>query len=309
MPDVREIASGLIFPEGPVAMKDGGVFLVEMGAGRITRVGPDGSKDTVAEPGGGPNGQALGPDGKLYVCNNGGAYELVPLGDLVLPKMPHHAYEGHGRIERIDAETGEVERLYEECDGHPLGAVNDIVFDEHGGFYFTDYGYVGERTTNRAFVYYAQADGSRIEQVAGPLDSLNGIGRSPDGRRLYVTETFLKSVWWWEIEAPGKLRHVEGLVPHGGTFLHGAGGFQAFDSLGIDSAGNICVAALARGGITVISPDSGEEIEFVPCDELLPTNIAWGGADMTTAYVTASGSGRLLELEWPRPGLELAYSA
>ena len=66
------IASGLRFPEGPVAMEDGSVILVEIEAGCITRVKPDGTKQTVAEPGGGPNGLAMGPDGKLYCCNNGG---------------------------------------------------------------------------------------------------------------------------------------------------------------------------------------------------------------------------------------------
>jgi SMP-30/Gluconolactonase/LRE-like region len=69
---LREIASGLSFPEGPVALADGSILLVEIAAGRLTRIAPDGSKSTIAEMGGGPNGAAIGPDGKVYVCNNGG---------------------------------------------------------------------------------------------------------------------------------------------------------------------------------------------------------------------------------------------
>ena len=69
---LREIASGLGFPEGPVALADGSILLVEIAAGRLTRVAPDGSKRTIAEMGGGPNGAAIGPDGKVYVCNTGG---------------------------------------------------------------------------------------------------------------------------------------------------------------------------------------------------------------------------------------------
>jgi gluconolactonase len=72
MAELREMTDGLIFPEGPVAMPDGSVVLVEIGRRCLTRVWPDGRKEIVAEPGGGPNGMAIGPDGKAYVCNNGG---------------------------------------------------------------------------------------------------------------------------------------------------------------------------------------------------------------------------------------------
>src|SRR5450432_1950576 len=68
----RLLTNGLRFPEGPVAMPDGSVVLVEIAAGRITRVSQNGEKSVVATPGGGPNGLALGPDGALYCCNNGG---------------------------------------------------------------------------------------------------------------------------------------------------------------------------------------------------------------------------------------------
>ena len=69
---IREIASGLRFPEGPIAMADGSVVLVEIARGTLSRVTPAGKVEVIAELGGGPNGAALGPDGKVYVCNNGG---------------------------------------------------------------------------------------------------------------------------------------------------------------------------------------------------------------------------------------------
>ena len=72
MVELREITSGLRFPEGPIAMPDGSILLVEIAAGCLTRVAADGTKSLVAETGGGPNGLAIGPDGRCYVCNNGG---------------------------------------------------------------------------------------------------------------------------------------------------------------------------------------------------------------------------------------------
>ena len=99
--EIREIATGLKFPEGPVAMDDGSIILVEIAAGRISRVTEDGKTRTIAKPGGGPNGLAIGPDGALYVCNNGENFTYTKRGGLTIPG---HAPPGHsgGRIERVN---------------------------------------------------------------------------------------------------------------------------------------------------------------------------------------------------------------
>src|SRR5688572_13878196 len=150
MADVTEITSGLEFPEGPVAMADGSVVVVEIKGGRITRVSPDGEKSVVAETGGGPNGAAIGPDGKLYVANNGASFHYIEMEGMLIPEQPPPPgqYEG-GRIERVDLDSGAVEVLYRECDGRPLRSPNDLVFDAQGGFYFTDHGIREERTSDR----------------------------------------------------------------------------------------------------------------------------------------------------------------
>ena len=67
-----EIASDLVFPEGPVMLPDGGLIVVEIGKACVTRIDRSGRKTVIAKPGGGPNGAAFGPDGHLYICNNGG---------------------------------------------------------------------------------------------------------------------------------------------------------------------------------------------------------------------------------------------
>ena len=313
MPEVRVLAEGLEFPEGPVVLADGSLAVCEIKAGRVTRVEHDGNKETIASPGGGPNGAQLGPDGKLYVCNNGAAYDFVEVGELTITHQPPSAHEG-GRIERVDIESGEVEVLYEAANGHRLIAPNDLVFDSHGGFWFTDHGIRHDRSQDRTWICYAKADGSEIREVTGPVDGPNGIGLSPDERTLYVAETYTGAVWSWKLTGPGELGDGLPLLPHGGTPVARVGGFTACDSLAVDGEGNVCVGTLLRGGITVLKPGddpaSGEEIDFVPVGDPWPTNIAFGGEDLRTAYVTGSATGKLFVIDdWPRPGLKLAYQA
>jgi gluconolactonase len=309
MAEVRELASGLKFPEGPVAMSDGSVVLVEIAGGRISRVSPDGSSDVVAETGGGPNGSAIGPDGKLYVANNGGAFTWHEIEGLLIPGATPDTWEG-GRIERVDLDSGDVEVLYKECDGNGLRGPNDLVFDREGGMWFTDHGTHGHRQHDVGGVYYAKADGSEIREIIWGLQSPNGIGLSPDGKTVYVAETWTGRLWSWAVSGPGQVEPVPGLVEHGGTLVAGLPGLQLFDSLGVDAEGNVCVATIITtgGGVTSISPD-GSTIELTECGDPLTTNICWGGEGRKTAYITCSATGRLVAVDWPRPGLELAYNA
>lgn len=309
MPQLKEIASGLRFPEGPVAMADGSVLVVEIAAGRLTRVKPNGAKEVVAETGGGPNGAALGPDGKVYICNNGG-FRLAADGT-PLEGLPD-GYTG-GCIQRVDLSNGKVEVLYTECNGHRLRGPNDLVFDGNGGFWFTDFGKLLERQRDRTAIYYAKADGSLIKEVIFPIDGPNGIGLAPGDTRVYVAQTFEGRVWQFDIARPGELAPAAehgGLLggPKGGKLLVGLPGYQLLDSLAVDGAGNVCVATLVNGGITVISPD-GSSVEHVPTGDPLTTNICFGGPDLRTAYITLTGQGKLAAMEWPRPGLKLHYAA
>jgi gluconolactonase len=304
-PKLREITSGLSFPEGPVALADGSILLVEIAAGCLTRVAPDGTKTTVAEPGGGPNGAAIGPDGKVYVTNNGGFRWNNIAGVGPVPAGPAADYKG-GRIERIDLATGQVETLYDHCDGHPLKGPNDLVFDAHGGFYFTDPGKSRPRDMDRGAVYYARADGSLIKPVAFPSVHPNGCGLSPDGRTLYFVETESARLWALDIVAPGEVKRAPWPSIHGGRFLGCADSYQRFDSIAVDSAGNVLVATLMNGGIAVFAPD-GARLRHIPMPDPMTTNVCFGGPGLTTLYVTLSGSGRLVAFEWERPGLRLNY--
>jgi gluconolactonase len=302
-PPFREIASGLRFPEGPVALPDGDVLLVEIARGTLSRVSPEGRVEVVAHTGGGPNGAAIGPDGACYVCNNGGFEWVAMSGGRIRPAHQPKDYSG-GRIERVDLASGRVDVLYTHGPNGALRGPNDLVFDADGGFWFTDLGKTRPRDLDYGAVYYAKADGSSIVEVVQPMLTPNGIGLSPDGTRLYVAETRAGRLWAWDVEAPGVLGRQPFPSPWGGTLLHQASSYRLFDSLAVDSAGNVVVATLMEGGLTVVPPDGGAA-GWLPMPDVYTTNVCFGGPDLKTAYVTLSTTGRLVAIDWPRAGAPL----
>lgn len=302
--NIREITYGLRFPEGPVAMPDGSILLVEIERRTLLRVQQDGTQHVIARFGGGPNGAAIGPDGRCYICNNGG-FRWTDDETGLRPILQADDYSG-GRIERVDLATGAIETLYTRSDQAPLRGPNDLVFDRHGGFYFTDLGKARQRDTDRGAVCYARADGSMIREIAFPMVTPNGIGLSPDGTTLYVAETETARLWAFDLEAPGEIRRQPWPSPHGGRLVTGSIGFQRFDSLAVDAAGNICIGTLVNGGISVISPD-GRLVRHVPMPDRWVTNICFGGTDLRTAYITLSSTGRLVACDWEQAGAKLAY--
>ena len=152
MANIRVLATDLEFPEGPVVMPDGSVVLVEIRGKRLTRVYPDGRKEVVAQIPGGPNGAALGPDGKMYVCNNGG-FSWIPTGKMIMPGPQPDDYQG-GSIQRVDMQSGKVETVVDRCGEHALRGPNDLVFDKHGGLWFSELGKRRAREMDVGGIYY-----------------------------------------------------------------------------------------------------------------------------------------------------------
>jgi gluconolactonase len=300
------VAMGLRFPEGPLCMKNGDIWFVEVESGNLTRLEPDGTLVRI-KIGGGPNGLALGPDGKIFIANNGG-FVWSDMGGVPVPGHQADDYAG-GRIETYDPATGIVETLYTYCDGNRISGPNDLVFDAFGGFYFTDTGKTRPRERDHGGVYYALADGSRIVPVVYPMVTPNGIGLSPDGTMLYVAETETARLWAFDIAEPGVIAPRPSM--NGGRLVIGLGGETGehlmIDSLAVDSAGNICLATLLGNRITIVTPN-GEIVGKVAVPDLFPTNIAFGGGDMRTAYITLAATGQLIACQWDEAGLCLKHA-
>ena len=295
----RVLAAGLGFIEGPVSLPDGSVLVVSLSAGALLRVAPDGTVATVAETGGSPNGAAIGPDGRCYVCNSGG-YRFHQRDGGMHTGLPSADYVS-GWIDAVDLPTGRVERLYDRCGDRTLKGPNDLVFDRHGGFWFTDMGRVHRYHEDRGTVYWASPDGQNIRPVIYPLEKPNGIGLSPDGTVLYVAETVTGRLWAYDVTGPGALRNGPRGAPFAlGRLVIGLPGYQLLDSMAVDPLGNIWVATIPTG-ISVISP-AGDLLHQVPVPGPVPTNICFGGPEGRTAYVTLSSTGELYEMSWFRAG-------
>ena len=283
--DFTVVCEGLGYPEGPIAMADGSVLLVELSAGTLTSITPAGQRDVVATLGGSPNGAAIGPDGQVYVCNSGGFAFLyvgksgispVPSpGAIALTADQSPAYVG-GSIQRVDLRTGQAVTLYREFSGmlgdgtHTLCGPDDLVFDADGGFWFTDWGHSRGRVRDITGVYYAKADGSLIREAIFPLNAPNGIALSPDGRRLYVAETYTRRVLAWDLAGPGQIANTGDAIDFSHLVTSQVPFEGILDSMALDEAGNIYVATMLphgpkigqNGGLTVVSPD-GEVLEFI----------------------------------------------
>jgi gluconolactonase len=298
------ICEGLGFPEGPIALPDGSVLLVEIAEGVLVNVSPSGRKTVVARLGGGPNGAAIGPDGAVYVCNNGGFRWIRQPGHIRVAGQADD-YSG-GRIERVNLSTGKFEVLYDRCDGVRLRGPNDLVFDRHGGFYFTDHGKIRDRDLDRGSVCYATADGNHIREVIFPISLPNGIALAPDESVLYVTETETARLWRFRLLAPGQPEILPYPSPNGGQIVFGAGGYQRFDGIKVEADGRVCIATLQRGGITTVAPKDGSATH-TPMPDRHTTNLCFGGPDLRTVYVTLSSTCRLVRCRWPQAGHPLNF--
>ncbi len=285
--DITSVASGLAFPEGPAVDSQGRLHWTEIAGQRIGRLEPDGSVATFAHTGGGPNGCAFGPDGNLYVCNNGGSWPLVPSTE-----GRGSGPGGPGSIQRI-APDGTVETILEEIDGAPLVGPNDCCFDAEGGLYFTDPDWQGIP----ASVCYLAADGTAARVHTG-IRFPNGLGVTDDNRFLIVAESMTGNLLGFKIERPGVLSPE--------PKSNGSIGRRSIpDGFCFDSAGRMIIAGHQTANLFVLDAADGRPRFVVDLPEAGPTNCCFGGDDFTTLFVTSSDQGNMLAIDWDVPGMKL----
>jgi gluconolactonase len=308
-PRVRELASGLAFPEGPLVTGDGGVVVSEMAAGRITHVRADGSTEVVAVTGGGPNGLGRLPDGTMLVCQGGGSrwqarpwpFDLPGSVDLVLPAGPaDDGLKPQVQIVGVDGSVTTLTESFVGVDGveRPLGRPSDVCVDGDGGFWMTDGGASHGRDRALTGLLYGTpgtTPGTPLHEVLYPLEMPNGVALSGDGRRLYATETRTRRVWEFVLAPGGAIKQARGFatVPSGGPM-----NFGGADGICVDDGGRVVVATLGTGGITVYSPD-GEQLGALVLDERMTTNAAYDAVS-GCLFVTLATTGRVVVIDdWP----------
>ena len=276
-----DVAATISFTEGPTVDAEGAVYFTDLrGAGRILKMDTDGTVSTFREPSYRANGLIFDSEWRLLACEGGN-------GDDVLP-----------RITRTDVETGEVEVLADHFEGRQLHQPNDLTIDGQGRIYFTDRpgSNVTPEQTGVHGVYRIDPDGSIARILTEPeVERPNGLVVSPDDTTLYVIETAqqeggARMIRAFDLARDGTASNMR--VFH--DFYPGRSG----DGMTVDSEGNLYVAAglnRLRGtsetldtvaGVHVFSPD-GELLEHIPIPEDTITNVAFGGDDLRTLYITA----------------------
>lgn len=254
--------------EGPSFDRDGNLYCVDIPWGRVFRIDPAGSFTLVCEYEGEPNGLKLHRDGRLFIAD----------------------YR-HG-IMVLDPESGRVTPFLTRVRLERLKAVNDLVFAANGDLYFTDQGLTGwHDPTGRVFRVRASGE---IDCLIDNVPSPNGLVLDPSESILYVAVTRANAVWRVPLMRDGTVAKV-------GTFIQLSGGGGP-DGLAMDEAGNLAVAHIGLGCIWLFDPHGEPLLRVNSCTGRHTTNMAYGGPDRRTLYVTESETGTILAAPMPAPG-------
>lgn len=292
------VAEGLKFPEGPVVMKDGALLFVEIERKTISRLAKAGAVEVVAQLEGGPNGLAVGPDGTLWIANNGGRFSFAQRDGFNFPGRAPAGFTGGGKIQRMDLKTGRVETVFDSFDGKPLIAPDDLVFDKAGNLWITDIGLA----PGSGAIYFLPRGGKALQLARGGMNGPNGVGVAPDGRLLHVSSQ--TNLLAFDIDGPGKLStrsYPDGLQA---PLWQGS----VADSLKLQADGKVCVCSLIRpGGIGIV--DRAGHTDFLGFPDRMVCNLAFGGADLRDAWIMLSGLGKIAKVRWPSAGQAPAFRA
>jgi gluconolactonase len=281
--DARVSAAALVcFLEGPAADARGNVFFSDIAGNRILKRAPDGKVTVFRADSGRTNGNAFDARGRLLSCEGG------EIGS-----------GGGRRIVRTDMDTGKVTVLTDRYEGKRYNSPNDVCVDGRGRVWFTDPRYGMDRSDLEMDVegVYRIDEGGKVTRVLGQpqVQRPNGLAVSPDSKTLYVIDSNSQpggnhKIWAFALTEAG--------VPQKPRLVYDFGKGRGGDGMRLDMRGNLWVAAgisVPRGpgetldvppGVYVISP-AGKLLGRIPIPEDLITNLAFGGPQRRTLYVTA----------------------
>ena len=249
---VEKLAGGFAFTEGPAADAEGNVFFSDIPNNRIHKWSLDGKLSTFRENSGGANGLFFDKSGNLLACEGGGR-RLVSISP-----------------------QGAVTVLADSYQGKKFNSLNDLWIDPKGGVYFTDprYGRRGDDMEQGGeHVYYLLPDHKKVARVIDDMVRPNGIIGTPDGKKLYVTDHGDGKTFSYTIDADGMLSNKRLHAPEGS------------DGMTMDNEGNIYLTTSA----VAVYNEHGEKIETIEVPER-PANVAFGGKDGKTLFITARTS-------------------
>lgn len=263
------------FLEGPVFDDAGHLYVTDIPWGRVFRIDPQGSWTLVAEYNGEPNGMKFLDAGTLLITDykNG--------------------------LMRLDLASGRVAPWLERRNSERFKGVNDLVFDSAGNLYFTDQGQSGLHDPSGR-LYRLRPDG-RLDLLLANVPSPNGVALSPDERVLYLAVTRGNCVWRVPLLPDGSVAKV-------GQFFTSYGP-SGPDGLAVDAEGRLLVANPGLGYVWVLNgrAEPVEVLRGAPGSST--TNLAFGGEDRRTLYVTDSTHGRILRAGMPAAGLPVHRGA
>lgn len=270
--DSRPFASTHSFLEGPAFDRSGHLYCVDMPYGRIFRVTPGGEFSVVADYDGHPNGLRIHKDGRIFIADRKRGLLL------------------------LDAARGEPTTVCEGPQGRPFLGLNDLTFAPNGDLYITDQGASGLENPN-GVLYRWRADG-RLEEVLGGLPGPNGLAIDADGTTLFLNLSRANAVWSMPLPGNGKARRVS-------AFLQLSGSTGGPDGLAIDAEGGLAVAHSGLGTVWLFSREGEPLWRVRSCAGLRTTNLAFGGPDRRTLYITESHTGSILRAQVPVAGQPL----
>jgi gluconolactonase len=252
---LQRLAGGFSFTEGPTCDAEGNVFFTDQPNDRILKWSVDGKLSTFMQPAGRSNGLYFDPKGNLLACA-----------------------DEKNELWSIDP-NGRVTVLVKDFGGKLLNGPNDLWLRPDGGLYFTDpfykrdYWKRGPIEQDGQHVYFLSADRRRLIRVTDDLRQPNGITGTPDGKTLYVADIGARRTYRYDIQPDGSLANKELFCELGS------------DGMTIDNEGNLY---LTGRGVSVFDR-TGRKIEQIDVpDESWAANVAFGGSDRQTLFITAS---------------------